>query len=403
MAATPTMQTWPVSDATRSLPYYGRLMFAQSWEDPECDLRALRPAAGETIVGVTSGGDNVLGLLLSDPAAIISIDVNPAQTWLVDLKLAAFRMLTHAEMLELFGVRRGPALQLYQRIRGDLPESARRYWDAHGPWFDQGLLTCGDFERYFATLRAVLRWIVGRRRLERLFALAPDEQRAFFEGEWNNRRWRTVLRVVCSKRMLGRRLDPSWFEHAESRGAFGAHFARLAEHVLTELPVRSNYFLAQILLGRYVDETFVPGYLRPEHFNVIRTRLDRLRLVTADISDALAALPARSVDAFALSNVFEYSPPQIFERAKYDIRRAARPDARIALRNLLAPRRLGDDRAFEVDAPLSERLRLADRGFIYSRFEAATIRESDKNGLSTSSVRSIREAGNPRRRTVVLP
>lgn len=68
-----------------------------------------------------------------------------------------------------------------------------------------------------------------------------------------------------------------------------------------------------------------------------------------------------------------YSPPAIFADSKHEIVRVARPGARLAHRNLLAPRRLADDSRFSVDADLSETLRAADRGFIYSRFEAARV------------------------------
>jgi S-adenosylmethionine:diacylglycerol 3-amino-3-carboxypropyl transferase len=92
------------------------------------------------------------------------------------------------------------------------------------------------------------------------------------------------------------------------------------------------------------------------------------------VGDALAALPPRSVDCFALSNVFEYSPADLFRRSVEELTRVARSGARFALRNLLAPRRLASDPRFLVDEALSERLRWADRGFIYSRFEAARLR-----------------------------
>ena len=357
------------------LPYGGRLMFTQSWEDPACDRRALCPAPGETIFAITSGGDNVFEFLLTDPARVISVDLNPTQTHLLELKIAAFRRLSHAEMLALLGV--APprhARRLYGGLRDALSPSARDYWDAHLEWLDRGVLTCGGFERYFALLRGMLRWIVGRRRMERLFTLRPDEQPRFYEREWNGLRWRAFIRIGCSKAVLGNRLDPSWFVHADGERSFGAHFAGLAAHAIGTLPARSNYFLAQILLGRYLDETQTPAYLRAEHFTTIRSRIDRLEPVTADVGDALAALPARSVDSFALSNVFEYSPADLFDRSKREVRRVARPGARVALRNLLAPRRLADDPAFVVDAPLSEELRRADRGFIYSRFEAAQLR-----------------------------
>ena len=89
-------------------------MFAQSWEDPACDLAALRPQPGDTILAITSGGDNVLGFLLTDPQQVIAVDVNPAQTYLLELKKAAFRRLTHTNMLVLLGVRAGDRLAQFR-------------------------------------------------------------------------------------------------------------------------------------------------------------------------------------------------------------------------------------------------------------------------------------------------
>jgi S-adenosylmethionine-diacylglycerol 3-amino-3-carboxypropyl transferase len=359
-----------------SVPYAGRLMFTQSWEDPACDLAALRPRPGETIFAIISGCDNVFGFLLADPARVIAVDLNPAQCHLFELKRAAFLRLSHAEMLVLLGVRAGAARrQLYERLRADLSAAAVGFWDAHAQWFDLGLLTQGGFERYYAWLRALLRVVIGRRRLERLFTLPQEAQRDFYEHEWDTLRWRALVRIACSKYVLGRRLDPSWFAHAEV-ASFGAHFARLVEHVVVDLPARSNYFLAQLLLGRYMDENGVPEYLREEHFETIGGRLNRIMPMTADVCEAVENLTPRSIDCFALSNVFEYSPRELFDRTREALIRAARPGARFALRNLLASRRLADDPAFVVDAELSRKLRDADRGFIYSRFEAATLANS---------------------------
>ena len=348
-------------------------MFTQSWEDPACDLAALRPQPGETLLAITSGCDNVLGFLLADPARIIAVDINPAQTFLFELKRAAFRNLTHAEMLRFLGVTADAgAGQLYSRLRAELSLGAQQFWDSHRDWLDRGLLLQGGFERYFATLRTLLRIAVGQHRLERLFTLDPAQQRDFYEREWNTLRWRSLTCVACSRWVLGKRLDPTWFLHAET-SSFGRHFTALAEHAIADLPARSNYFLAQILLGRYLDAETVPEYLRPHNFETIRARLDRVTLVTAGIDTALEALASRSVDCFALSNVFEYSPRDVFERTCAALERVAKPGARFALRNLLARRRFADVPTFQADTALGTRLRDADRGFIYSAFEAASL------------------------------
>jgi len=348
-------------------------MFTQSWEDPACDLAALRPRPGETILAIISGCDNLLGFLLTDPAQIVAVDLNPAQLYLLELKRAAFLRLSYAEMLTLLGIRpTRESRQLFRRLRGDLSPAALAFWNAHLPWFDRGLLTQGGFEHYYALLRALLRVVVGRRRLEHLFSLSRAQQRDFYVREWDTRRWRAMVRIGCSKYMLGKRLDPTWFAHAEV-SSFGEHFLRLAEHVIAEIPARPNYLLAQLLLGRYLDETTVPDYLRSENFETIRSRLDRIRPVLADIGVVAQALPPQSIDCFALSNVFEYSPRVLFDQTLTALTHAARPGARFALRNLLAPRRLAERPEFVVDQDLSDECRDKDRGFIYSRFEAATL------------------------------
>jgi S-adenosylmethionine-diacylglycerol 3-amino-3-carboxypropyl transferase len=348
-------------------------MFTQSWEDPACDLAALAVQPGETVFAIISGCDNVLGFLLADPARVIAVDLNPTQGYLLELKRGAFRQTSHAEMLELLGVRASSRRRaLYTRLRGDLSPAALGFWDAHQPWLDLGLLAQGGFERYYALVRTLLRVIIGPRRLKKLFALPPGGQREFYDREWDTWRWRTLLRLVCSKYVLGKRLDPSWFTHAEV-SSFGEHFTRIAEHAVAVLPARTNYFLAQLLLGRYLNEDMMPDYLRAEHFETIRRRENRISAVIADVGAAIETLNPQSVDCFALSNVFEYSPLDLFEQTLPALIRAARPGARFALRNLLAPRRLADHAEFRVDVELSARLRDADRGFIYSRFEAATL------------------------------
>lgn len=354
------------------LPYGGRLMFAQSWEDPECDRAGLAIKPGDHVLAITSGGDNVLDLLRDDPARIVAVDINPAQAFLFELKRAAFRRLNHAGLLDLMGVGdKTKAGALYRAIRSELSPAAQAFFDERTGWLDAGLLSQGGFERYFALLRRIIRLAVGQRTIERLSTLEAADQAAFYDRHWNGWRWRSLMRIGFSKALLGNRLDPAWFADASALG-FSLHFLELARHVLVALPARSNHFLAQILLGRYVGDAY-PAYLRVENFSTIQGRIERVELIIAGIEDGLRSLPDQSIDAFALSNVFEYSPVGVFDEGKDHITRVARHGARLVHRNLLAPRRLGEDSRFVVDPELSGQLREADRGFIYSRFEAAQL------------------------------
>ena len=87
-----------------SRPIFQRLLFSTSFEDPELDRRALGIGPHHTVLCVTSGGCNVLALLLDEPAKLIAFDMNPVQNALLQLKIEGLRRLDYDEYLELLGV-----------------------------------------------------------------------------------------------------------------------------------------------------------------------------------------------------------------------------------------------------------------------------------------------------------
>src|SRR5437868_2809098 len=107
------------------------LVYNTSWEDPAVDRRAMRLAATDRVLVITSGGCNVLDYALEGPASIVAVDANPRQTALLELKLAAIRRLPYDDMFALFGLGwHGEFPTLYrERLRGELSDFARNYWD----------------------------------------------------------------------------------------------------------------------------------------------------------------------------------------------------------------------------------------------------------------------------------
>lgn len=357
---------------------FDRLLFAQCWEDPALDAAALRVRPGDVVVSVTSGGCNTLALALQGARTIHAVDLNAAQSALLELKLAGARSLRHGEYLELLGVRPSARQEaLYARARTALSPEARAYWDAHAAFLRRGVLLAGRYEGYLALFRALLRAIEGRGRIARLFTCRTiEEQRRFYDTEWDTAPWRLFFRTFFSRHVLGwRGLDRAFFTYVEGIPDFGAHFLALARHALTEIPVRDNYFLAQICLGRYLDERCVPAYLLPENFEALGEAASRVRIVTSEVGALLQGLPDSSVDAFNFSNVFEWVPAPAFEALLKETHRVARPGARLCYRNLLVRRRHPAtlEPLFEADDALAARLLYEDRSFVYSHFEVARV------------------------------
>mgnify|MGYP001253969663 FL=1 len=358
---------------------FERLLFAQCWEDPRMDIEALKPGPGQTLVVVTSGGCTALTLALEGPEKVIAVDLNAAQSWLLHLKIAGARVLDHSEYLELLGV--SPSARrhdLYTRSRSVMPARARAYWDCEGERIESGVLDSGRYERYLGKFRGLLRALHGEKRIARLFESRDlDEQRRFYEDEWDTAAWRLFFRVFFSRMVLGfAGLDRAFFTYVEGIPDFGAHFLGRARHVLTELPIRDNYFLAQICFGRYDARLALPPYLQPANFERLKTAVRRVEVVTEELGILLARLPERSIDGFAYSNVFEWVSLEAFDSLLRQTHRASRPGARLCYRNLLVRRkRLPSlDGLFLPDDRLAARLLYEDRSFVYSHFEIATAR-----------------------------
>jgi S-adenosylmethionine-diacylglycerol 3-amino-3-carboxypropyl transferase len=359
-------------------PVFGRLLFAQCWEDPRMDIEALKPGPGQTLVVVTSGGCTALALALEAPEKVIAVDLNAAQSWLLHLKIAGARVLDHSEYLELLGVRPSTRRQdLYERCRPVMPARARAYWNREENRLEAGVLDSGRYERYLATFRGLLRVLHGRKRIARLFELRGlDEQRRFYDSEWDTAAWRLFFRVFFSRAVLGfGGLDRSFFAYVDGIPDFGAHFLGRARHVLTELPIRDNYLLAQICLGRYDESLALPPYLQPANYQRLKTAVGRIEVVTEELGTLLARLPEASVAGFAYSNVFEWVSLEAFESLLRQTHRVARAGARLCYRNLLVRRKHlpSLDGLFNPDDELAARLLYEDRSFVYSHFEIATV------------------------------
>jgi S-adenosylmethionine-diacylglycerol 3-amino-3-carboxypropyl transferase len=269
-------------------------------------------------------------------------------------------------------------------VRDELSSEARTYWDTQRRVIESGLLNAGRYERYLTAFRKLLYLIEGRKNVERLFENETlEEQRRFYEEAWDSRAWRLFFRVFFSRTVLGLGgLDPKFFTYVNGVSSFGEHFRRLTRHVLVDLPVRDNYFVAQIALGRYLDECAMPPYLLAENYEALRRAVARIETVTAEVGSVLQDLPSDSVDAFNFSNVFEWVPQESFEAMLRETYRAAKPGARLCYRNLLVrrshPRSLND--MFAPHDDLASRLLYQDRSFVYSNFEVASVKKAAQTG-----------------------
>lgn len=350
------------------------VLYANCWEDPRLDRAAFGIAKDDVVFSITSGGCNVLTFLLDDPRKVIALDVNPHQGYLLELKMAAFRALSHEETLEFFGVRPCPErLPIYrEKLRPWLSPDAALFWNSHPKKVARGIIHAGRYERYMRLLRRTVVAGFGKRRLiKRLFeADSPAARERLYREKWQGLWWKLLTGVMLSRRLNGLLFDQAFFAYLDRDFSFGRHFAAKAERALVRLPMKENYFLSYILLGRFYGDPFLPVYLRRENFETIRDRLGRVEIVTDSCERYFAALEGSSISKFNFSNIFEWMSPEAFEALLRQTVRVARDKAVLTYRNLLVFRERPASLSGTIRPlrDLARALHETDLSFIYDNY-----------------------------------
>jgi S-adenosylmethionine-diacylglycerol 3-amino-3-carboxypropyl transferase len=348
---------------------FDKIRYAQVWEDADILVEALRPKAGDVVVSIASAGDNALALLAEGPAKVIAVDLNPTQLACVRIRAAMYRTMHRDDVLELVGsrpsVRREALLELAAKTLG---EDDQRFWASQkAAVVKHGLGGAGKFENYFRVFREwVLPFIHNKDTIDDVLRPKSAEDRAeFYDKHWNVWGWRWMLKGFFSRTVMGRLgRDPAFFDHVE--GSPADQVARLTRKALVEQDPSANPYLHWILKGFHGEA--LPRALTEEGFEKIRANIDRLELRLCTV-ETLAAEGVKA-DAFNLSDIFEYMSPTAHEAAYGTVLAAAKPGARIAYWNMMAPRRVPDSLRAKVttNRVLEEKLRPLDKAFFYSDF-----------------------------------
>ncbi len=347
---------------------FGRIRYAQLWEDADVLCEAIGPRPGGTLVSIASAGDNAIAMLTLDPEEVVAVDLSRAQTACVRFRKAAWPILDHSELIEVMGF--APShrrASLFDRVLSVCDADTAAFWNGlrHEAVRD-GIGAIGKFERYFAMFRRfVLPLTHSRTEVEAIFAARTREERErFLDRRWNNLRWRLLLRVFFSKTAMGALgRDPAFFDHV--RGSLPEHVAAGIRRAFVDQDPVGNPYLRWIMTGSHGP--VLPMAFRPENHALIRDRIERLRVVDGTIED-LTSTGIR-VDGWNLSDIFEYMSPEGFEATYGSILDASAPGARLVYWNMMVPRSMPDSfRGLAIHKEeLSLDLATRDKAFFYDR------------------------------------
>jgi len=368
---------------------FRQLVYPQIWEDPVVDLAALQLGSQDRIIAIASGGCNVLSYLTAGPREIVAVDLNGAHIALLNLKLRGLAALPdHAAFFDFFGrADRRENIATYQTLlRPGLDDATRAYWDGRGldgrrriEAFARGFYRHGLLGRFIGAGHAVAR-LYGKRFDALLAARSLEEQRTIFEREiaplFDKKFVRWLARRPSALYGLG--IPPSQYRAlaADSEGGVTEVLKRRVERLACDFPVAENYFAAQAFGRAYAraDAPSVPPYLQRENFDAVREGAARVRPFHGSFTERLKVEPDASLDAYVLLDAQDWMNDAVLTELWREIRRTARPGARVIFRTAaderLLPGRvpeeiLGD---FDYRQERARELGARDRSSIYGAF-----------------------------------
>ncbi|MES2288131.1 MAG: DUF3419 family protein [Pseudomonadota bacterium] len=344
------------------------IWYAASNEDGRSETRALEPG-GRTILSITASGSRTFDLLLADPAHIVSIDQNPAQTAFAELLAAGYRTLDYRQFAAFTGLDNDQYARevLFERIVKNLSPATRTFWSNNRRAIGAGLIYAGKWEGFLRTIHG----LAGSRRrgiAARLMAAETvEEQYSLWRSEWTDRQWRGFLKLL-SMRFLWRYVarEPGIAFVARDFD-ISAYVAARFDHAARTQLFRESPFAWLMMTGSYPDDVR-PPYLSEAGFDAIKNRIDRVEFVTAPVQDYLRGTDAGRFDAVSLSDYSSYCDVDVQRGLWRDLARAMPRGGRVCERKFFNKSGTGlpGEFGFVRDLELEEMLFQQDRAYFYS-------------------------------------
>jgi len=292
-------------------------IYSFTWEDSEVDQALLNIGPDDTVLAITSAGDNVLSYALHSPAKIHAVDLNPAQNHLLELKLAGYMALPYSDFWQLFGEGKHPDFRslLTSRLSAHLSSRAFQYWLHHANVFNpaagRGLYDTGGSRHALRAIRWASR-LVGRRKAVKQLLEAPtlEKQRSIWIFKMRPALSSTLIShmLVQSEGFLWKALgvpktqlamieedyassfeEPMFSSKRQRGNALYQYMMDTLEPVFTHCHVaRENPYYFISLAGTYTPQCH-PEYLAPQAHEKLSQRgaLDKIRIHTDSLVDVL--------------------------------------------------------------------------------------------------------------------
>jgi len=163
--------------------------------------------------------------------------------------------------------------------------------------------------------------------------------------------------------------DKEYFKHS-SQEKVSDYYLERVKYGLTEIPIKTNFFMHYLLTGKISVLLKNHPYLDKDNFYKLKILLNKkgIEFLRGDIFEYLLKSKPNSFSKFNLSDVFETKTQKEYENILKELIRTSKQDSILCYWNNLVTRSENKINDIKKDKALSEELYKKDRVHFYSRF-----------------------------------
>lgn len=310
------------------LQFKNQYVYAFTWEDPREDHNILKFTSEDTVLAITSAGDNILSYatLPNPPKRIHAVDLNPCQNHLLELKLASFRALSKNQIWSIFGEGKIKNFKdlLVDKLSPHVSSNTFQYWmDRGDKTFNprgKGLYDTGSTRWALRLAKWVFKICGITKYVDMLCECDTLEEQ---QTIWNENIKPTLFNPFVSSLLIG---NPIFLWKA--LGVPANQAAMMGNSILKYVvdtfdPVikrslisKDNYFYYLTLKGKYTPQN-CPDYLTEKGYKSLTTinskskeaPIDKIRLHTDMLNDVFARLSKKSLSIAIIMDHMDWFDP----------------------------------------------------------------------------------------------
>lgn len=307
--------------------FNNQYIYAFTWEDPREDMNLLNIGSDDSILAITSAGDNLLhyACLPKPPRKIHGVDLNPCQNHLLELKLACFKAkLAQHKIWQLFGEGKLEDKSefmhlLIEKLSPHMSSNALQYWVDKGPKtfspMGNGLYYDTGSTRWALKLA---RWVFAglSKDVDKMcLASTIKEQKSIYEKNIKP----TLFNPFLGKLLIGNSLF-LWKALGVPINQANMIQGLILNYIIDTLdPIvnrsllsKDNYFYYLCLQAKYAKDN-CPAYLSDEGYSQLTKKKDNpvpnFRLHTDTLNDVLKRLASSSLTIIIIMDHMDWFDP----------------------------------------------------------------------------------------------